>query len=185
MIEHYIYHDCHIDGLENIESYCPGGYHPVSIGDTLNNRRYRVVHKLGTGASATAWLARDTLANESFSRVGALVCLKVMTADASPLSTSDSSEVRTSHALQEFLRNSLDSVALQPHLLAVDRSFIEEGPNGIDLCLVSKLAGPSISSMAWSLELGSHRLRNNLTRKTAREIALAIQVMHSAGYAWR
>ncbi|KAK3937877.1 kinase-like domain-containing protein [Diplogelasinospora grovesii] len=38
--------------------YTPGGYHPLKISDRLHGR-YRIVHKLGYGASSTTWLARD------------------------------------------------------------------------------------------------------------------------------
>lgn len=41
------------------ESYHPGGYHPVHLGDVFNNGRYKVMRKLGQGAYSTVWLARD------------------------------------------------------------------------------------------------------------------------------
>lgn len=48
-----------VDGAEELERYTPGGYHPVMIGDMLN-QRYRVVDKLGFGGYSTIWLAVDT-----------------------------------------------------------------------------------------------------------------------------
>jgi hypothetical protein len=45
---------------EWIESYHPGGLHPVHLGDTLDEGRYRILRKLGYGAFSTVWLARDT-----------------------------------------------------------------------------------------------------------------------------
>ena len=45
-----------IDGVERLELYEPGGYHPVMIDDLLHNR-YRVVDKLGFGGYSTIWLA--------------------------------------------------------------------------------------------------------------------------------
>lgn len=47
-----------IDGAENLEKYEPGGYHPIMIGDTLQER-YQIVDKLGFGGYSTVWLARD------------------------------------------------------------------------------------------------------------------------------
>lgn len=44
---------------ENILDYQPGGYHPVALGDTLNNCRYKIYHKLGHGGFSTVWVARD------------------------------------------------------------------------------------------------------------------------------
>jgi len=43
-----------------VESYRPGGFHPVHLGDTLSGGRYKVVRKLGYGAFSTVWLAEDS-----------------------------------------------------------------------------------------------------------------------------
>ena len=40
------------------ESYHPGGYHPVHLGDTFGSR-YRVIRKIGYGEYSTVWLAID------------------------------------------------------------------------------------------------------------------------------
>ena len=42
------------------ESYHPGGYHPVNVGDKFNDR-YQVIRKLGYGSFSTVWLATDSL----------------------------------------------------------------------------------------------------------------------------
>lgn len=44
---------------EPLYEYEAGGFHPVCIGDTFKDGRYRIRHKLGYGGSATVWLARD------------------------------------------------------------------------------------------------------------------------------
>ncbi|KAE8341802.1 hypothetical protein BDV24DRAFT_47798 [Aspergillus arachidicola] len=44
---------------ESLSRYRPGGYHPVTLGDTFQNGRYRVYHKLGWGGVSTVWLADD------------------------------------------------------------------------------------------------------------------------------
>ncbi|KAJ9480671.1 hypothetical protein VN97_g12870 [Penicillium thymicola] len=55
-----------IEYVEDLDRYCPGGYHPLKIGDSsYHNRddlvdgRYRLVDKLGYGGYSTIWLARD------------------------------------------------------------------------------------------------------------------------------
>lgn len=53
------------DEMEDIYQYKPGGYHPVRLGDVLprdpasTTHRYRILQKLGHGAFATVWLAKD------------------------------------------------------------------------------------------------------------------------------
>ena len=44
---------------ESLSRYRPGGYHPVTLGDTFKNGRYHVRHKLGWGGFSTVWLAKD------------------------------------------------------------------------------------------------------------------------------
>lgn len=41
-------------------NYGKGGFHPIHLEDTFKHDRYKVIHKLGHGGFATAWLARDT-----------------------------------------------------------------------------------------------------------------------------
>jgi serine/threonine protein kinase len=48
-----------IEDVEDLDRYCPGGYHPLQIGDELDCGRYRLVHKLGYGGYSTIWLVRD------------------------------------------------------------------------------------------------------------------------------
>lgn len=43
------------------ESYRPGGFHPVNLGDSFKDGQYRVIRKLGYGSFSTVWLARDKL----------------------------------------------------------------------------------------------------------------------------
>jgi hypothetical protein len=52
-------HVCDID-TEPLHRYHRGGYHPVHLGDSLSNGRYKVLHKLGWGGYSTVWAARDT-----------------------------------------------------------------------------------------------------------------------------
>ena len=45
---------------EWVEEYHPGGYHPVNLGDTFRDGKYRVIRKLGYGSYSTVWLAVST-----------------------------------------------------------------------------------------------------------------------------
>ncbi len=42
-----------VDGVEDLETYVPGGFHPTHLGDELSDGRYRIIHKLGFGGYST------------------------------------------------------------------------------------------------------------------------------------
>jgi len=52
--------ECRIDA-EPIYRYTKGGYHPVHLGDILNNGTYRILHKLGWGSYSTVWAAKNLM----------------------------------------------------------------------------------------------------------------------------
>ena len=45
---------------EDMSKYCTGGFHPVCLGDTFKDGRYKIHHKLGWGGYSTVWLAKDS-----------------------------------------------------------------------------------------------------------------------------
>lgn len=64
------------NGVEALDEYSEGGYHPIHLGDCLGtDGQYRVIHKLGFGSFSTIWLCRDTEKDK-------YVSLKITTADA-------------------------------------------------------------------------------------------------------
>ena len=179
-----------LDKVEDIEEYRPGGFHPISIGDLLAKGRYKILHKLGFGGSSTVWLARDqrprlppTSPTNTSTALGPLVALKVLSARLSAeRQRSEIAELAIPIKLAAFLRTS-DSTLVHPHVQVVADHFMEEGPNGIHLCLVHPLAGPSVLSMSESpgRVSGSKRLRGDLARKVAKQTAMALDLFHSAG----
>lgn len=50
-------HNC-----EDIEDYKPDGYHPVCLGDYIQD--YLVIQKLGWGQFSTVWLVQDKTTKE-------------------------------------------------------------------------------------------------------------------------
>lgn len=44
---------------EPLAAYRDGGYHPARLGETLDDGRSTILHKLGWGGSSTVWLAED------------------------------------------------------------------------------------------------------------------------------
>lgn len=153
----------------------------MSIGDVFAKGRYKVVHKLGFGGSSTVWLAREQCSGWFREDFGSLLTLKIMSAKQSSKPTSEIPDLFVPKALEKFCRTMHHPG--REHVVFVKDYFLHKGPNGSHLCLVSPVAGPSLSSM---LECpgrvsGSRRLRADLARKAARQVATAVDFLYSAG----
>ena len=163
-----LYRDTMLDNLEYVERYNEGGYHPVHLEDSLDGGRYHIVHKLGWGGSSTVWLARDE-------QIQRLVSLKILTARASK-------EDKESTMLGYLDRRPGQDPG-RGNIISITDKFRVEGPNGTHTCHVSHLSGPSMGQLiqtAWQTA-GSRQLRGSLARRLARQLAEAVQYLHSVG----
>lgn len=146
--------------VENLEVYLPGGYHPVNIGDSYSDGRYRVVHKLGWGSYSTVWLARDTHKCQ-------YVALKVLIADVSE----DSAESRV-------LRHLSRSDGATGFVASLLDEFYIHGPNGRHLCIATKPTrcslGESKLNPPWMFPL-------QVSRAIAAQVIMGVQEIHERG----
>ncbi|KZT32625.1 kinase-like protein [Sistotremastrum suecicum HHB10207 ss-3] len=181
-----------MENVENIDGYTLGGYHPVAIGDVLGEGRYRILNKLGHGGASTAWLARDLHAPQDLSAVEGLVTLKIMFARLSSIPLTEPPDLYISHKIHTFASSIRHTSKESIH--TVRNHFFEESPNGRHLCLVSEFAGPSLRSLFDWFNSGMHwqkfgnrpphprRMRGDLCRKFAKQLANAVELTHSAGF---
>ncbi|KAK6217002.1 protein kinase domain protein [Colletotrichum tabaci] len=153
----------HIDDVESLDFYRPGGYHPIEMGVRLRDR-YLVVHKLGFGSYSTLWLARDE-------QLAKYVAIKVGAADHS------SKEV---DILSQFSACAVENVQLGGSLipLILDR-FILDGPNGTHPCSVTT---PARCNLAEVLEPGAGTFQLRVARSLAAQLAMAVAYVHRLGY---
>lgn len=100
---------------EYLSDYAQGGFHPVQLGDRLEDGRYIIFHKLGHGGFSTVWLAHEE-------KLGRNVAIKILKADVAGW-TNDG-------------YNFGPSVYSTPIHIQSD-SFRHDGPNGSHLCFVS------------------------------------------------
>ncbi|TDL22816.1 kinase-like protein [Rickenella mellea] len=163
-----------LDDVENLENYRPGGFHPVSIGDLFAGGRYKVLHKLGNGGSSTVWLAQDQHRRE---QLRSLVTLKVMSAEES--SKDLAGKIAAKYTPQEVNKFSGSLNHPGKNLLVIMDHFLHQGPNGYHLCLISPFAGPSMAESPGRVS-GSKRLRGDLARKVTKQLAAAVELLHSA-----
>lgn len=152
------------EGVENLEGYSAGGFHPVKIGDEFRQARYRVVHKLGYGGSSTAWLVRDSALNR-------YVCLKILAANSSD-----------SDAEQRVWKAMHDPRVFDPGRKFVSFSidqFELQGPNGNHTCLVKEVLGPTLSDVK---NFFAHEfIPLHIARKATVQLALGLAYIHSRG----
>ncbi|KAL9088822.1 MAG: hypothetical protein Q9159_002858 [Coniocarpon cinnabarinum] len=117
------------------EQYCPGGFHPIAIGQVVedgHHHRYRIVRKLGWASFSTVWLGLD----EVLSR---LVALKISVADAP---NTASKEGLTYLSIRNDMQTQGKASSYITNLLG---HFELEGPNGKHACLVLEVMGPPCS----------------------------------------
>ncbi|KAK4466308.1 kinase-like domain-containing protein [Cladorrhinum samala] len=146
------------DGVEPLEEYQEGGFHPVHLGDLLGaDNRYRVIHKLGHGGFGTVWLCRDT-------KDSRYVAVKVMIADVTPDKVADLALI------------SLDKSIPGAEYIGIPLGNFEvTGPNGTHQCIVLPVLGPCVSPSLW---LKLDRDPAAVLRKLARQSAQALNFLH-------
>ncbi|KAJ3544981.1 hypothetical protein NM208_g2747 [Fusarium decemcellulare] len=109
------------------EAYHPGGYHPIHLGDVVQNR-CRIIRKLGWGQFSTVWLAIDT-------QLDRYVSLKITVA------------VESGNVSKEV---TLYRSRLQPgstYLVTLYDAVREMGPNGEHDGLIFETMGPNLATL--------------------------------------
>lgn len=152
------------EGVEDLETYHPGGYHPTHIGDRYQEGRYEIIHKLGFGAYSTTWLAKDHQNNR-------LVALKIIVASASRESIEAKilraiSSGKNDHPGRHYVMSFLDE-------------FTITGPNGCHQCIVNEAAGCSVGhskdeTMPWKFPVKA-------ARAISTQVLLGLECFHSCG----
>ncbi|KAI9036249.1 kinase-like domain-containing protein [Aspergillus affinis] len=150
-----------IKGVETLEEYRPGGYHPIMIGDLLHNR-YRIADELGSGGYSTVWLARDTQLNQ-------YVALKVNVSDSQPR------ETRVLKGLSASISSSIHPGRSSVPILRDE--FHVEGPNGTHTCYTMTPAQSNLRQISFS-----RLFPLDVARALAYGVTQAVAYTHSQGY---
>ncbi|KAJ8106856.1 hypothetical protein OPT61_g9265 [Boeremia exigua] len=154
-----------IDGVECLEMYEPGGYHPVMIDDLLHNR-YRILDKLGYGGYSTIWLARDETAKR-------YVAVKIGISSPSPRR-----EIEVLRVLHSSRSNSYASdISACTALPSVLDAFDIHGSNGTHICYTLTPAQESLREASFS-----RLFPIQVARALAAKLATAVAFVHSRGF---
>ena len=170
---------------ESLLKYRDGGFHPVCLGDTFRNDRYKIHHKLGFGGFSTVWLAEDRkyavvisqgqLTNGS--RRMRWVSIKILTVSA----TVESQELALFRSLTALCDGDLSS----RYIVQLLDEFLHQGPNGTHQCLVFELLGPTVDmiiSTYHDLADPEDILEAETTLKISEQLLNAVAFIHEAGY---
>jgi serine/threonine-protein kinase SRPK3 len=170
------------DPVEQIENYCPGGFHPVEIGDELYNGRYRILHRLGHGAFSTVWLAQNQLyESKSNSLPGVVlasrsryVAIKILCAEVSH-AKSDGRIMRQIPSVKK------ETIPGSEFVAALLDEFEIEGSNGLHRCMVMEVFGPSIFAVKECSEIDANPLPLEIARRIIVQCAKGLSFLHSHG----
>ncbi|KAJ9264194.1 hypothetical protein DTO212C5_7253 [Paecilomyces variotii] len=162
----------HFASLERVNSYPvaeepdyykAGGFHPISLGDTLGSGQYTVLRKLGYGQYSTVWLARDYK----------FVALKVLRADC----------YGRSHDIfeREILLKILEISGKSSHegrnyVSGLLDHFKQKGPNGDHVCFVFDVLGHHLDFQAAKYEDG--KLPVKAIKLISRQLLLGLDFLH-------
>ncbi|KAG6222093.1 hypothetical protein E4U26_005523 [Claviceps purpurea] len=151
---------------EEPDNYKPGGYHPVSLGDTFDSERYTILRKLGYGLYSTVWLARD-------SKCQRFVALKVLRADCYG---------RPHHAFEREVLEKIREVSRESshegpnYLSPLLDQFTHKGPNGDHVCLTFDVLGHDLYIEAATYKGG--RLPVKAVKEIVRQLLMGLDFLH-------
>lgn len=156
-----------IDGVEHLELYKPGGYHPVAINDLLHNR-YRIVDKLGFGGYSTIWLARDEIENR-------YVAVKIGISSTS-LPQRERQILKALNGPESISQQSRTAPDTATVPIILD-SFDVRGPNGTHPCYTVTPAQGDLKEASFS-----RLFPVQVARALAAKLAIAVAFVHSRGF---
>ncbi|KAH6677273.1 kinase-like domain-containing protein [Halenospora varia] len=160
---HLLYRPTFNPELENVELYRQGGFHPIRIGDSLHDNRFKIVYKLGFGGWSTVWLAFDNI-NQTY------IALKINIAEEDGDSRSMEITRILNHIEENLHFNSASSFIDQPL-----EHFILASPNGIHNCSTSPIYGPSVAQLIRAgITLPGHE-----AQRAALQVTQALSFLHS------
>lgn len=121
------------DFLEDLNHYRTSGHYPVWLGKSLDNGRYEVVRKLGTGSTANVWLCRDFK-----SKLSKYVAIKIL------MATYSNDDFRELRGIELIKSRMGERNARRFHLCLPLRHFRLRGDTDWSDCLVFPVLGPSV-----------------------------------------
>uniref|UniRef100_A0AAV2LWG7 non-specific serine/threonine protein kinase n=1 Tax=Knipowitschia caucasica TaxID=637954 RepID=A0AAV2LWG7_KNICA len=141
-----------------------GGYHPVQTGDVFNST-YQVLSKLGWGYYATVWLCLDLRSSKH-------VAVKVLKSGPG-FAQAGLDELSLLRCAGSATHRHLHS----QRIVRLLDEFKVVGINGVHMCLVLELLGPSLRSVLW--DCGTPGLPRTVVRPILTQVLQGLSYLHS------
>lgn len=147
---------------EDDHDYRKGGYHPVQIGNSFNNR-YKVIKKLGWGHFSTVWLATDKETHQH-------VALKIVKS-ARHYTEAAKDEI----AILKKIRD--EDPKREMCVVQLVDSFEHYGPHGTHVCMVFENLGCNLLTL---IKLYNYRgLPIPLVKILTKQILIGLDFLHT------
>jgi serine/threonine protein kinase len=174
------------DGDEDADSYKPGGYHPVEIGEVYH-KRYQIVEKMGWGHFSTVWLCLDLHVQKASPSKDSTV------AATRPLYVAMKIQKSASHyrdaafdeieLLQSTVVATTKEEVVKEHgagfnsrvVILLD-DFEHQGPNGRHVCMVFEMLGENLLRVIKNFDYKGMSLE--IVRNFTREICIGLDFLH-------
>ncbi|KAK1712995.1 kinase-like domain-containing protein [Colletotrichum acutatum] len=142
-------------------AYEEGMFHPVKLGDQLEDGKYTIINKLGNGSFSTVWLAHN-------SRTGKKVAVKICIPKSEDLPTGNET------GISKVLHG--DSIHDGHRMIGCyDGAFLHHGPNGTHECLVSEPTRATISESKFR----GFTFSTQVARALAAQLVIGVAYIHS------
>ncbi|KAK9700469.1 serine/threonine protein kinase, CMGC [Basidiobolus ranarum] len=152
------------EGEEDFEDYCPGGYHPVKVGEKYKEGKYTVLRKLGWGHFSTVWLAKDHKNNRH-------VALKVVKS-ASHYTEAALDEIKL---LQRVVSANVEAIG-RSHVVELLDDFKHVGPNGTHICMVFEVLGENLLSLIKRYD--HNGIPVEIVREITKQVLMGLDYLH-------
>ena len=174
------------DGDEDAESYKPGGYHPVEIGEVYK-KRYQIVEKMGWGHFSTVWLCIDLQVQKACTTKDTGLDAKRPLYVAMKIQKSASHYRDAAFDEIELLQSTVVAttkeevvkeygVGYNSRLVVLLDDFEHQGPNGKHVCMVFEMLGENLLRVIKNFNYKGMSLE--IVRNFTREICLGLDFLH-------
>ncbi|XP_031357667.1 SRSF protein kinase 2-like isoform X1 [Photinus pyralis] len=152
--------------IESALDYCPGGYMPVTIGQTIGpDNRYQIVRKLGWGHFSTVWLCEDISEGQTY------YAIKIVKS-ANSFKTVALDEIK----LLRCVKDQEPTAAGYDKIVLYHDYFIASSLYGEHLCLTFELMGPSLLHLI--VQSNYQGLEKEGVKNIIKQILLALTYLH-------